>query len=84
MVGFNVVSDGNASVNLARHDGAAPLALAARNGHDSVVKFLYEHRAELDNQCEKGINALINAASNGRTSTVARPINVDAEQPAIR
>ncbi|MBF0316410.1 MAG: ankyrin repeat domain-containing protein [Oligoflexia bacterium] len=74
-----------AGINQARNDGAAPLFIAAKEGHPKVVTLLLNNGANVDQVENNGATPLYVAAQNGHTevvklllesgATVDRPLN---------
>ena len=66
--------EAGADVNQVMQDGAAPLFIAAHNGHEAVVSRLLEAGADVNQAVQNGATPLYIAAQNGH-SAIIRMLN---------
>jgi len=57
-------------INLQNEYGQTPLMFAAQNGHDAIVSYLLDHKANVDLENNEGYTALLLAAQAARLNTV--------------
>ncbi len=58
------------NINLQNELGQTPLMFAAQNGHDDIVSYLLDHKANVDLESNEGYTALLLAAQAGRLNIV--------------